>query len=468
MPNELDIYSGELIYKGINFSFIFDGEQLRLIPPKDRKQEIEMWFIRPIGKGTYIDGDPLHIEDKYLVGTCNENYRKMLFFPKHKRIGRINLVLIIDIDAFVLYKFERETIDRIGFISPEIDYIYPTDQAIDSVEWMEDGIMSIKTKSFHNTTSNKQEFLVNNVKVNVFFDISRVNSMKIGKAPLELRSIMFFEFEETNDYVFIYRLWQIARSFIQFLCYRKNVNLSSVEISAPYKDGLHENFATMYIVDKCIDNEPKILEKRQYIKYEYIDGYEGRILNDIANNSIYLRHLPDTYKSGKNINAARFVMITAAFEWTFKKNYPNGIKKKTKTVKAEQDAKEAINNLIDNSTGKLKDIYKYLSGLIEVDYLQSKIIQVGKDYAEITNIFGERLYSLNKEKFEYSAIGQRLSRQRNNFAHGNLDEDFENSSLLDLMYLEYIIYAMQLKEYEVPNDKIKKAINDLFGCCVSL
>lgn len=35
-------------------------------------------------------------------------------------------------------------------------------------------------------------------------------------------------------------------------------------------------------------------------------------------------------------------------------------------------------------------------------------------------------------------------------------------SLLDLMFLEYIIYAMQLKHYGVSNRRIQMAINDLF------
>lgn len=59
-------------------------------------------------------------------------------------------------------------------------------------------------------------------------------------------------------------------------------------------------------------------------------------------------------------------------------------------------------------------------------------------------------------------MGERLSSQRNNFAHGNLDKEFVGLSLLDLVFLEIVLYAMQLKYYGLEEIKIKKAINELF------
>lgn len=59
-------------------------------------------------------------------------------------------------------------------------------------------------------------------------------------------------------------------------------------------------------------------------------------------------------------------------------------------------------------------------------------------------------------------MGKRLASQRNHFAHGDLDKDFIGLSLLDLMYMEYVIYAMQLKYYGVEDKNIRKSINDLF------
>lgn len=161
-------------------------------------------------------------------------------------------------------------------------------------------------------------------------------------------------------------------------------------------------------------------------------------------------------------------MITAAFEWTFNKNYPSGVSKKPASIKAENDATAVLTELINNSKGKLKEIYKFLIKLVGSNSLQSKIEQMGKDYDDIIGVFGERLYSMNGEVLKYNEMGLRISKQRNNFAHRNLDKDFIGLSLLDLIYLEYVIYAMQLKEYGVESILIQRAINDLFGCSLAI
>ena len=75
---------------------------------------------------------------------------------------------------------------------------------------------------------------------------------------------------------------------------------------------------------------------------------------------------------------------------------------------------------------------------------------------------------LNGKELNYKDMGKRISDQRNNFAHGNLDKEFIGLSLLDLIYLQFIIYIMQLKFYEIEDEKIKKCINELFARNLSL
>ena len=155
-------------------------------------------------------------------------------------------------------------------------------------------------------------------------------------------------------------------------------------------------------------------------------------------------------------------MIMAAFEWEFKRMYPDGIPKDSNTIQIENEAMEAIEDLINKSKGKLKKKYKFLKNLISSDNLQSKIIKTGNDFDDAIGNFGKNLYELNNEILDYSKMGDRLANQRNNFAHGNLNKDFIGFSLLDLIYLEYIIYAMQLRYYGISDINIRKAINNLF------
>lgn len=97
-------------------------------------------------------------------------------------------------------------------------------------------------------------------------------------------------------------------------------------------------------------------------------------------------HLPDTFEAGKHIDAARFVMITAAFEWEFRRIFPEGVKKKEAKIKAEEQAKQVLQELIDSSKGELKSIYKYMQKNIGSSPLSGKITFVGKNLVEIIDM----------------------------------------------------------------------------------
>ena len=161
-------------------------------------------------------------------------------------------------------------------------------------------------------------------------------------------------------------------------------------------------------------------------------------------------------------------MITAAFEWEFHRLYPDGVKKTAETIEAEQAVSDRIQEHIDETSGKQKKIYRFLKKLVKSDSLQSEIIQMGKDFSGIIGAFGDRLYQLNEQELKYAEMGQRLADQRNHFAHGDLDKDFIGLSLLDLIYLEYVVYAMQLKHYGVQDVEIQKSINELFHLSFAL
>ena len=89
---------------------------------------------------------------------------------------------------------------------------------------------------------------------------------------------------------------------------------------------------------------------------------------------------------------------------------------------------------------------------------------MGEAIGCIIGIFGKQLYSLNETELIYSGMGKRLSDQRNHYAHGDLDMDFIDKSLLDLVFAERMVYTMQLKYYGIEDKSIQKAINELFKC----
>ena len=466
-------YTGKLKYRDIDFTFVFAGTELRLIPPADKESEIEwQWKMKSIGNGAYTFADPMPVDERYLTSHCNETNQRIVFLPAQgSTLSFNNTVVIIEIESFIVCKSNDDKFNRVTFSCPEMNYIHPINKAFTIKipnEFAKEGVAYFNTQNFDLTTTDKQKFIVDEKEVQMYFGISRTISFKIDNPPLTLESVMFFEFDATNDYSFILRLWQIARDFIRFLCYRNNIFITKIELSTSEDDGKYKKFAKMYINNMDEESEELPLQKGRYIKQIHIAGKEGEILSDIASDNIYLRHLPETYESGHHINAARFVMITAAFEWEFSRQYPDGCTKSKATIDAEKDVSNEIQKLIDKVSGKRKKICKFLKRLIKSTSLQTELIQIGKDYSSIIDIFGNHLYQINGEELNYSEMGQRLSDQRNHFAHGDLDKDFIGLSLLDLMFLEYVVYAMQLKNYGLSDIEIQRSINELFHCGLAL
>lgn len=464
---EHETYTGTVTYRNIEFSFVFDKKELKLIPPKDKQDDVRKWFMKSVDNVFQVLSNPVYITE-YLHGKVNETGHNIVFIPSTTSISRINSTLIINIDFYILNKYDRDKIDRIAIKGPEITHIFPTTIALNKMDWGLDGKIGVSTKSFNETTTAKEIFNINDKKLFLYFGISISSTYKTGKSPISLNSTMFIEFDPTDDYEFIINLIKVAKQLIQYLCYRRNVIFSSVELAAPRHKGLHETFATLYETNENNIEEVYPNAKERLIKYDYLQGHFGDILNDIINEKIYLEHIPESYELGRHINAGRFVMITAAFEWEFKRNYPKGIEKRQKTKEAEENVTKIIDNLIKDNSGKSKDILKFLKKLIKTDNLESRIVEYGKQYGTISDVFGNNLYNINDEQLNYKKMGKRLSDQRNHFAHGDIDKEFIGLSLLDLIYLEYVIYIMQLKFYGLDDDKIKNAINDLFRCNIAL
>ncbi|MFA6815667.1 MAG: hypothetical protein WCS73_05160 [Lentisphaeria bacterium] len=453
MTIELNIYTGQLNYSNVDCLFVFDGKELRLIFPKDKRSKNNMQWISTSPE----------MNESYLIGKCNENGHTLIFIIKQgDEIGCENSVLLVKIVAYIDCKDDREEIGRITFSSPEINYIHPVNQLYNYSIDEKKGVFSLTTLGNDSTTTKKQTFKVNDANIQVQFGLSKRFSKKIGEIPISLNSVMSFEFDMTKDYAFIMKLWYIAKEFIQFLCYRKNVFLPIAELFAPDEGGKQKKFATLYVLDETGDSEPETSKKGRPIKQEYISGFEGKILRDIADNRLYTRHLPNTFESRKHKDVAQFIMIITAFEWEFRRAYPDGIPKKEATIKVETNATKAIQSLIESSTGKLKKKYKSLKKLIKSDSLSNEIEKIGKDFAEVIGKFGKELYHKNKENLVYSEIGKRLAFQRNHFAHGDLDEEFIGQSLTDLLYIEYVVYVMQLRFYGIDDINIERSTNELF------
>ena len=478
--HETNLYTGTLQFREIDFSFAFDCHELRLIPPEEKKASILFDFnMTQISPGVYTASEPVPIEEVFLVGSCNETGTKIIFFPERwSYLSYYHFSLCIPLSAFILCKYDRDLIDRITFTGPEINHIHPVKSGVRlkiTADYHENGIVTVSTEDFEATTTEKQYFDVGGKQVGVYFGIWRQIKLSNDEPPIDIRSTMMLEFEATNDFNFILELLRIAQTFISYLCYRNNICFSSIQIATPYKDGNHDNFANLIALNRYEQEEKKPIREDRCIKQYLVAGHEGKILSDIAKNALYVRHIPESYSSGRSIDVGRFILLVTAFEWEFARLFKEDEidndpvqQAAGKVVSLEftdliaKYKKAGVSKKDDSFNKEIRSIIHISQMHLSDRTLKDKVIYVGLKLHNIIDCFGEPFYTRAGIPFKYEDIGQRLGSQRNHFAHGDLDKKFIDHSLIDLVFLEYIIYAMQLKFYHIDEKNIKQAISDLF------
>ena len=406
---------------------------------------------------------PPSFSGEYLRGINQENGNIILFKTYPGNAGFKNTQIHVKVQYYIELQKEDE-IGKITIKGDEIDYIYDISKGIESYDFGKEGTASCKTKSFDETTSPTEYFYCEEKQIRVYFTIYREMQFTTS-VPLHLHSCINLEMESTKNYDFIAHLYRVVKKWLCFMCYRKNISISEVALFKGNDKTKYEKIGKIIFNDNYLEKEDEKILKNRNLTYTSVQSKVGTMLQDIADKKLYLRHLPESHRDSLKIDHSKFIMVTTAVEWLLKNLYPDGIKHSEKKQKAIALVRSELEKSIANTSGEVKAQYKFLNKILGSDSLSQKIEKLGEDYNALLEPIGKYLYSINNciEEFNYVKIGARIQLQRNNFAHGNLEQKFEEIATLDLIYLEKIIYILQLNKYGIDNNTIINQIKRLFG-----
>lgn len=439
---------------GIDYFYVKDDQYLTLYRVTPERQSIQIITGGGIGE----------ICKEMIVGN-DRSKKTMVFyvedFPKNESDYKKDEYRFV-VTKYMVLNWGRPELTKISFIGPEINCIYPPIAAIDKFERNEQDQFLFQLKQFSEMNTKKSYFEVDGKRVEVYFGKEINISNKTDRQPVTINSALYFRFDGTTDYKFIGKLCHIGKEFIQYLCYRKNVQFNNIFVygTKRQKIGKFKFENSNYVIEK------KPLEKGRCIQLKSIEGYEGNILKEIADETLYTVHLPDSYQDSLIFNEARFLLITGAFEWTYQRVYPDS-KISSSRKKANEAVLQKLKPLEADARGKEKGWYKKFIKEIEnncLKSLQDKIAQTGKKYKNVLLRYCEGMAPYAKaQPFDFVNIGKEIATQRNNYAHGNIDKEYREDALPGIVILEYTIYCMQLALCEIPEDKIILAIDQLFS-----
>lgn len=439
------MYSGVLNYQNISYHFIIKANELIMDPLEEGSISVYTCFT---------EGNVL--KEDFFVGCLTPSGADVIMIPRGNRFSCSNYTIKVPLLCIIEFIDQITPISGIQLNGDELNCIYDIRKSIH--EWspsLEHGV-SIKIASKIPFDDGNVTFKDN--KIFCKFLIGYILKYGIEEAPISLYSVLELSFQETNDYYFLIDIIGYCKKTISFLCNRRNTNITNIKLIN--KDARECAKIILYCDDFKKENSDII--KNRYIPYEKIRGNFHKVLQDIIDKKLYTLHIPESHHQSITITPASFLMDMAAFENEFKRLYPSGLKHSPNSEKAHKDAKEKINSLITNSSGKEKNIYQFLYKLINSDSLGEKLKIVLDDFSDIINPFGNYLYEINNMDYDIPAIAERINNQRNAFAHGNLSKPFYNCYIVDITLVKLLVYAMQLKHYNISDDDIRNIIKKLF------
>ena len=226
----------------------------------------------------------------------------------------------------------------------------------------------------------------------------------------------------------------LMKKALTFLYQKRVVPLESVYL----RNGLR-NIGKLYI---------ERLESSRYISFTAkclpVISWNGKfsnLLQALADDKIYLRHVPIFKEDEKSVTPGRFLMGLVALENVLDLTKVH-VSHDDKHKEVVELAKAKIGKLAKSSTGKEKKIYKRILEQVEKDEnFEGRIKTSLEDNCEFVNNF----FTLGILGDSTSSIAKDLAKARNALAHGDLDVDLSVKSSYQMHFLMLYVLYLQLE-----------------------
>ena len=395
------------------------------------------------------------------------NWNDAIIFHNHN-LDSIGATSTFKIFGIIEFKTKEQGIKALNIYSKELEYIYDSSRIFDSFKYDEKGNMNLYIKPFEQVNSTKKQLNLKGKIIDYNFDIKRKISPRDINNYFITNTILKFKWNElVDDYEFVYDIVMTAYKFISYLYYRQNINFENIDLLSKDENDKYFTTAQMTIY---INNTKKPQDdylKKHYIDYNFISTIDNKILQAIIDENIFIRHIPENEEKRNQITPQSFVIVSSAFEWEFKQLFPNGVEHSENKINQITEIKDDLLTLSRNYEKKKVDVIQKIIENLEKDNLESKLIYANKKLKVVSEIFLKYLCKLNSVSNK-NKIFTNLQKLRNDFAHGNMDIDIDSDGFLGIIYLERLVYIMQLKRLGLDDENIKKAVNKLFGSNIAL
>ena len=197
---------------------------------------------------------------------------------------------------------------------------------------------------------------------------------------------------------------------------------------------------------------------RDSFSWELLHTHAGELFKLIYCNAIHILNTQEKKALRLYVSLESISKDSAAFEAEFDSTYLKGIPCSDGRKQIEEEIRNEITPLMENSSGKKRKIYKGFIRHLHIESLADKIEYAFKEYMKSIQLVKSRL----KINYTPEALGEYCSKIRNDVDHGNRIEAISDEVVNSFILLRCLIYAMQLKKAGYSDEEIDGLINLLY------
>ncbi len=454
------MYLGNIDYKGVNFNFAFNGEKLTLCP-KAGNEEDAWTLVDPNEEydDFFTDTLPLIMDDMHLLlDADNFNVQLVLFtegcFVCTRKCTNINFSL----NVYCYFELtENAQVERIEFKSKLLNYIYDIQSLKKSIKRESQESEAVKAVLLAAKSTDLGTFEVDGREIAVSSENTLSTISKVGCFPVGGDTSLYFTFSPTDNYVFLDKLIRYAREFLSFcsLCYDVeydaivfqasdsiSIKKGDDDISAPYFYDVGKRLPV-----KSQTEIPQMFDEGKFIPINENSDFVSTLLSAARDDKLYIEHLAHEFSKVRYYDLSRLIFIVIGFEWEFYQNFPNGIKHSTqhyKTVELIENAFEDAKKKYRPNSRQRREMKRLLKIAREDDSFSAKMRAVAERYPTLLEGIGNWHYKHYDRLYILEDTAKRLQGFRNAFAHGNVYFEYDEKLHQDVMFLERVMFALQL------------------------
>lgn len=400
---------------GTNFHFLLENDTLILDPLDDETRKT---------KNVFTFNKSVHLFDEQIIKGVYYPDLKPIIFVKGSSVHASNSRWILKVRYVFQFNSGCRPIESLEVKAQELNFIYNVGKALDWSQCNLDKAVCLKPQNEIKTE--KLDFTLKGKNVACSFGINKGLVGRNGlQTPLSLSTSLKLDFDATDDYLFIARLYELALDFIRFLCFRKNIKVDLANIRPasipenPAPPGLLYAFSPVSVNDFSTD-----IENDKYVNYDSIEGHEHEIFKLLSENKIDIEYIPRT--------RADFVFVTP-------ERYANVIR-----------SFELLGKFLKND-GNTND--KRLN-------IQCKLSLVRKKYPELISNIHNKYISPDCKTL--TGTIKTIHKVRNKLAHGDTDIFYSPEEVLSFKFLETLTYSLQLFQAGIQIDNVYNAVASIF------